>query len=355
MEAKKRFKKPNIKKPDFKRMFLKLKESLISFGKALIKYVTDSSYRSQKNVKIKKVLFAKNLSDGLIFRMGIYILLIILGFIFIYPIISMIVTSLKDVGDLADSTVKWIPGHLEWANYKEAFTQLDFFRSLGKTCVVVLVPSLINTVIACLTAYGFSKFNFPGKKVLFAIMLATFIIPKKLTGIPQYAWFNQLKLLGTLWTYILPSTFGQGLNSALGILVLYSSLNLVPRQLEESAKIDGCSNIGTFFKIVLPLIVPTLITVFLFNFVWYWNDSTTASMYLNVNGNGKWTTLLVSLSSYQNQINAITNGGQGIQALLYQGSRMAATFLSILPLLLMYFVLQRYFVESVEKSGITGE
>ena len=184
-------------------------------------------------------------------------------------------------------------------------------------------------------------------------MLITFIIPKQLIGIPQFVWFRKLDLIGSLFTYLLPATFGQGLYSSLYILLLFSMFNLLPKQLEESAKIDGASNLVVFFRVALPLVIPGIITVFLFSFVWYWNDSATASLYLSQPNKDYWATLPVRLQRYQDAIFDITKGGIG--AKLYHGVRMAGTLLSIVPLLIIYFSLQRYFVESVERSGLAGE
>lgn len=312
-----------------------------------------STPKSTIKQKIKRRLWGMNTTDGLIYKILIYFLLVIISFIFVYPIIFMIITSLKSVTDLADTSIKWIPTMLEWNNYKTALSELKYFQSLYKTFIVALIPSLINTIVACLTAYGFAKFTFPGRKILFGIMLATFIIPKALINIPQFAWYSKLGLLGSLFTYILPSTFGQGLYSALYILILYSTICQIPKQLEESARIDGANNIQIFFKIVIPLIIPLLLTVFLFSFVWYWNDATTAAMYLGQAGKDFWTTLPVALQNYNDKVSAITNGGQ--LEILYSGIKMACTLISIIPLLIIYFILQRYFVESIDRSGITGE
>jgi multiple sugar transport system permease protein len=303
--------------------------------------------------KIKKILVGSNVRQGLIYRIVVYSLLVVFGFIFIYPLLFMIVTSLKSTEDLVDTSVKWIPSFLEISNYATAITEIRFFDSLLKSVVVALVPSLINTAVGCLTAYGFSRFRFPGRKVLFAIMLATFIIPRQLIFIPQYVWFKKLDVIGSLLSYIIPSTFGQGLFSAIYILILYSMFNLIPKQLEESARIDGASNFTVFTKVALPLVIPGIITVFLFSFVWYWNDSATASLFLAQPGKEFWATLPVRLEDYQNAVFDLTKGGVG--AVLYQGIRMAGTLLSILPLLVIYFSLQRYFIESVERSGIAGE
>lgn len=303
--------------------------------------------------KIKRFFFGMNTTDGKLFKIVLYALLIIVSFIFLYPLLFMLFTSFKQVEELADTSVGLLPSKLFFENYKTAAKELNYFPSLWKTIVIALIPSLLNTIIGCLTAYGFAKFNFPLKKFLFGLMIASFVIPTVLITIPQYAWYSKLNLLGSIWTYILPSLFGQGLYSTLYILILYSTFKQIPKQLEESGKIDGANNLQIFFKIILPLVIPSLITVFLFSFVWYWNDSVTAAMYLNVGGKNFWVTLPVALQNYQSAILAQTQGGQ--RMVLYQGIKMAGTLITILPLLILYLFLQKYFVEGIEKSGITGE
>lgn len=309
--------------------------------------------RDNLKTKIKKYIIGTREKNGLLKKLIIYFLLVVFGFIYLYPLVFMAITSLKSEADLMDTSIKWLPTTLEFVNYKVAFNELNYLPTFFKTLIVVVVPSAINTIVALLTAYGFSRFKFPGKKVLFALMLATFVIPEALTQIPQFVWYSKMGLIGNILTYILPSTFGQGLNEAIYILILYSMFNLIPKQLEEAAKIDGASSLEVFFKVAIPMVKPGIVTVFLFSVVWYWNDSATASMYLGRAGQDFWATIPVMLDRYQTQIIAETNGGIGMK--LYQGKKMAGTLLSIIPLLIMYFPLQNFFVESIEKTGIAGE
>ena len=320
----------------------------------LIKKIHHGEPLKLNKKKIKRVMLGMNFTDGLVYKITLYALLIIVSFIFLYPVIYMLLTAVKPQMDLADSAAGLLPSSLDFSNYKNALEKLSYFKSLYKSMLVALIPTVLNVVVASITAYGFATFRVPLKKLWFAVMLATYIVPKALISIPQYAWYSQLKLLGSIFTYILPATFGQGLYFALYFLILYSTFKQIPKQLEESAKIDGASNLQIFFKIVLPLILPSLITVTLVSFVWYWNDAETASMYLNIVKAGqttpRWVTLPIALQNFQ-----LTLVGSEREAMLYRGVEMAATFLSIAPLLLIYLFLQRYFVEGIEKSGITGE
>ena len=305
--------------------------------------------------KIKKVLMGMNFTDGLIYKIILYALLIVVSFVFLYPVIYMLFTSIKPQIDLADSTAGFIPTSFDFNNYRTAISELNYLNALYKSILVALLPTLLNVIVGCFTAYGFARFNFPFKKFWFAVMITTYILPKALISIPQYAWYARLKLLGSIFTYLLPATLGQGLCFALYFLILYSTFNRIPKQLEESARIDGANSFQIFFKIALPLVIPSMITVILFSFVWYWNDSETAAMYLNVMRAGqtspRWITLPVALQNYQGKLSSIGEK----EMLLYRGIKMAATFVSILPLIVIYLALQRYFVEGIERAGIAGE
>ena len=305
--------------------------------------------------RIKRIIFGMNFTDGILYKIILYSLLVIISFIFLYPVIYMILTSLKPQMDLADSTAGLLPTKLDFNNYRVALSELKYLNALYKSILVALLPTLINVIVGAITAYGFAKFKFPLKKMWFGIMIATYIVPVTLISIPQYAWYSKLKLLGSIFTYLLPASFGQGLNFALYFLILYSTFSRIPKQLEESAKIDGANDLQIFFKIVMPLVIPSMITVILFSFVWYWNDSTTAAMYLNKLKAGevtpRWITLPIALSNYQASLSSVGEK----EAILYRGIKMAATFLSIIPLMIIYIALQKYFVEGIEKSGIAGE
>lgn len=323
--------------------------------------------------KLRHKIFGMQFVDGILFKVIVYTMLISLGFVFIYPIIFMIVTSLKTNEDIVNNAIKWIPSSLHFDNYLEAFKQLGldkllYFRlnisgrkitifvlpsldnTFIKTIIVAGIPALATTITTSLAAYGFSRFNFPFKKVLFSLMLVTFLITPQILLIPQYVWYKDLKLVGTLWTYILPAIGGQGLNASLFILIFWSMFNMIPKSLEEAAKIDGANQISIFTKIALPLTIPGYIIVFLFSFVWYWNEVNLAGLYF---GTSDWTTLPFQLSRYISELDRTVLGE--FQQRLIMPIKMASTVTIIIPLLILYFFLQRHFVESIDRSGITGE
>lgn len=195
--------------------------------------------------KIKKKLLGQN-GDGILNYIVIYFLLILIGFVFLYPLFYMITYSLMDQNDLVNPLIKWIPTKLYIGNYKEAISVLDFMPTFMKTLYVTVVPAIVQTVSASIIGYGFARFKIPGKNILLALVLATFIIPPQVTMIPQFLMYKNLKLIGSVLAYILPALFGQGIKSAIFILIFYQFFNMIPKSLEEAAQLDGAGALKIF-------------------------------------------------------------------------------------------------------------
>ncbi|WP_231688025.1 carbohydrate ABC transporter permease [Bacillus sp. FJAT-18017] len=303
-------------------------------------------------LKIKRFFLGMQGTDGFLFKLLIYGLLIGIGFVYLYPLIYMGVYSFKSLDDLLNPLVNWIPTQLYLDNYSKANQVLDFFKTLGETLYVTILPSVAQTAVAAVVGYGLARFEFKGKKVLFVLVLATFIIPPQVTLIPRYIFFNELNILGSLKAFMLPASLGQGLNSAIFILIFYQFFKMVPKALEEAAQIDGAGHFRIFFTIALPMALPGIIISFLFSFVWYWNETYLAAIYFGNN----LTTLPLELQKFVATFEKMFPAEMGLEGnQINEGIKMAGTILSILPLLIVYFITQRWFVEGVDRSGITGE
>jgi len=305
--------------------------------------------------KLHKFIFGTRERQGLGQQIAVYGLLIIIGFIFIYPILYMISTSFMDRNDLLDSSVKWLPSSLYIQNYIDAAKSMDFWKTLGKGVIIAGVPTLFNVLTGMIVGYGFARYEFKLKKLFMGILLFSYILPDQVTMIPTYVLYNDMGILGTIWTFVLPALFGNGINSAIFILIFYSFFKQVPKVLMEAAYIDGAGHFKAFFKIAIPSAVPAIITVFLFSFVWYWNESYLTEMYVQgLATKSEWTNLVIQLKNFDSNFNTRATTGD-MATSLNESVRMAATSLSILPLFLMYLVLQRQFIESIDRTGITGE
>ena len=305
--------------------------------------------------KLHKFIFGTRERQGLGQQIAVYGLLIIIGFIFIYPILYMISTSFMDRNDLLDSSVKWLPSSLYIQNYIDAAKSMDFWKTLGKGIIIAGVPTLFNVLTGMIVGYGFARYEFKLKKLFMGILLFSYILPDQVTMIPTYVLYNDMGILGTIWTFVLPALFGNGINSAIFILIFYSFFKQVPKVLMEAAYIDGAGHFKAFFKIAIPSAVPAIITVFLFSFGWYWNESYLTEMYVQgLATKSEWTNLVIQLKNFDSNFSTRATTGD-MATSLNESVRMAATSLSILPLFLMYLVLQRQFIESIDRTGITGE
>ncbi|WP_346729178.1 carbohydrate ABC transporter permease [Lederbergia citrea] len=302
--------------------------------------------------KAKKWLLGMHGNDGLLVKILIYGLLIGIGFVYLYPLIYMGVYSIKNLDDILNPLVNWIPTKFYLGNYTKANEVLNFFPVLMETLYVTVLPSLAQTALAAVVGYGLARFDFRGKNIIFVLVMATFIIPPQVTLIPRYIFFNELNLLGSLNAFMLPALTGQGINSAIFILIFYQFFRMMPKSLEEAAQIDGAGHLRIFFTIAIPMAVPAIIISFLFSFVWYWNETYLASIYF---GN-ELTTLPLQLQKFVATYQKMFPAGMELSGnQINEGIKMAGTLLSILPLLVVYFITQRWFVEGVDRSGITGE
>lgn len=300
-------------------------------------------------------MFGSKDKEGVGKQLVVYGLLICIGFIYLYPILYMFSTSFMNRDDLLDSSVKWIPSTLYLQNYIDAAKSMSFWASLGKGFLIAGLPTVCNVAICMLVGYGFASFTFKGKNILLGLLVFSYILPSQVTMIPTYVLYNDTGILGTLWAFILPAVFGNGLNAPIFILIFYQFFRQVPKVLIEAAKIDGAGYFRSFVRIAVPSAAPAILTVFLFSFVWYWNESYLTELYVQgLSTKSIWNNLVIQLKNFDASFNTLATVGDTATS-LNESVRMAATSLSILPLLLIYFVLQRYFVESIDRAGITGE
>jgi len=306
--------------------------------------------------KFRKFMLGSKERQGFLKPFCIYALLICIGFVYLNPILHMISTSFMDLNDLLDSSINWIPSKLTFSNYAQAAKSMDFWASLGKSIIIAGLPTICNLISCSIIGYGLARFEFPGKKVVFGIIIFTFILPSQVTMIPTYVLYSNLKMLGTLWSFVLPALLGMGINAPIFILIFWQFFRQVPKVLIEAAQIDGAGYFKSFFRISLPSAAPAFITVSLFSFVWYWNESYLTEMYVSgVTTKTAWTSLVIQLDNFATNYNSYASTATSAVTSINESINMAGTMLSILPLLLMYFVLQRYFVESIDRTGITGE
>lgn len=305
-----------------------------------------------KHFNLKSFLLGNRTRYGLIFNVLLYVLLIAIGFVYLYPLLFMFVTSMKSPADLLNPMVQWIPTEVYTGNYVKAYRVLDYPHTLASSIMISLIPSVIQTVVCSFVGYGLARYRFRGKNLIFILILATFIIPAQNTAIPQMLTYRKFGLLGNINALLLPAVMGQGYKSAIFILIFYQTFLSLPKVLEEAARLDGASDLKIFVKIALPAAIPSYIISIIFSTVWYWNETYLTVIFLE----GGIQSLPMQLSKFvQAYENLYPPGTVNIFDRLNEAVKLSGTFLNILPLLLMYFVLQKWFVESIERTGVTGE
>ena len=300
-------------------------------------------------MKLKKGLLGTQGTDGILVRIFLYVALIGIGFVFLFPLLYMVAFGFQSLDDLLSVTVHWIPSSFYMGNFQHAIRVMNFIPTLLETLYITLVPTVLQVIMCAFIGYGFARFEFRGKRVLLILVLSTFIIPPSVLLIPRYLLFHNMGILGSIASYALPAALGQGLNSAIFILIFFQTFRALPKALEEAAQLDGAGHFKIFVKIALPLATSAIIVSLLFSFVWYWNETYLVAIYFR----DAFTTLPLELDRFIQSFNEMFARVEGTN--INEGIEMAGTLLAIVPLLLLFFVMQRWFVESVDRSGIAGE
>jgi len=309
--------------------------------------------------KFRSKLFGSAGKRGFILNVMIYFLLISIGFIYLFPLLHMISTSLMSLSDLLDSSVRWVPSTFYTRNFRDAFIVMNYWDTLMRHFTIAVVPALFQTAMCSLTAYGFARFKFRGKTLLMGVMLLTFVIPPQILMMPTFLLYTDLGLIGSLYAFTLPAFFGQGLQSAVMILIFYQFYKPIPDALLEAAEIDGASQLRIYWSLGIRSALPAIIVVFTFSFVFYWNETYLTNLFLGNRVGGAstaWTTLLIELDRFQATYASVFPAGASSEAnRLNEAITFSGTLLAIAPLVLLAGFLQKYLVESIDGAGITGE
>lgn len=298
-------------------------------------------------LRTRNVIFGIEVDKGLLFKFFLYVLLIDTAFIYMNPIFKMVSTMLKNAEDLSNPSVIWIPNEIYLGVLQDAWSKLQYSESFWVSAALSTTVALLQTVSCAIAGYAFARLHIPFKNFWFFCLLLSFIVPPQVTILPNIIASNQLGLMQTYWPIVLPAVFGHGLKGALFVIIYRQFFMSQPKELEESARIDGASVFKIFFKVMFPLARPAMVVVFLFAFVWTWNDSYLPSMFL-------YNSDLKPLSQGMSIIAAdLTAEAELSGPSVFQDSiKMATGFLMIMPLLILYMFTQRWFVESVERTGL---
>lgn len=268
-------------------------------------------------------------------RIAIYALLIIAGLGFTLPFIWMLSTSLKPTEQLFVYPPVWLPNPINWGNYVKAVTDIAFFTQFKNSLIIAFISTL-GVIISCpLVGYTFARLKWKGRDALFVITLAVMMIPFPVTMVPLFIVWSKLGLVGTFLPLILPAFFG----IPFYIFLMRQFFKQLPKDLEDAARIDGCSEFGIYFRIMLPLCQPAVLTIGLFQFMASWNDFLGPLIYLN--DEAKYT-LQLGLQQFRTAQDTAW------------GPLMAASVLVALPIILLYFIVQKRFISGITFGGVKG-
>ena len=294
-------------------------------------------------------------------------LLIGLSYIVLYPVFKMLSNAFSE-DYVKSATSIWIPNNVGMNNFGYAVTLLKYWESFWASVKVALGSSILQVISAALAGYGFARFKFKGRGALFALVILTMIVPPQTYLISMFMTYRKFdlfgildivgliagkdmtwNLIGTPWTMWIPAFLGVGLRGGLFIYIFRQFFRGMSKELEEAAYIDGCGPFMTFLRIMVPNALSSGLVVFLFSLVWHWNDYFTVSMMYTAPNKPRPLTLTL-MSEYKTL--GVTLFGEGDVNSTYILN--AACALIILPLLLVFAVAQRFFIESMDKVGIKG-
>lgn len=287
-----------------------------------------------------------------------FVILFGLGFVIMYPLIYMISCAFRERADMTDPTVMWIPRHLTLDVMKETLEAMDFWNTLKTTLILNIGCSLVQVISCAITGYGFARFKFKGKNLLFLVVIMMILVPPQIIALPLYSQFRHfgigslsVNLIDNMLTMYLPAITGNGIRSGLMILIFRQFFKGLPKELEDAAYIDGCGPFRTFIQVMIPNAASSFLTVFLFSVVWYWNDYYVSSTFFT---NTKTVALMLQNLDTELKLKLFDSATVELSPREQIVWKEAGCLLSITPLLVMYVCLQKYFTEGIERSGLVG-
>lgn len=293
---------------------------------------------------------------NMIAKAAIYFVLICVGFVYLEPIFEIIAKTFMSTEDIIDPSVTWVPKNFSLNNLKVASQVMKLGTTLRNTILWSAGLALAQTLVSALTGYALSRYEFKFKNFWLVMIILAFIIPTPVTMIPRLMMFvsvqeaTSIQLIGTAIPQVTMAILGQGIFSTILILIFYTAFNMIPRVLDEAASIDGASSMKIFWFIVVKMSATTILVVFLFSFVWNWNETYITGTLLRNNIE----LLPTKLNMFNNEFSSMA-AAQGGAFRLNKAYKMAATLISISPLLLLYVFVQKQFIQGIENTGITGE
>lgn len=273
-------------------------------------------------------------NKSLLYKIIMYLILILLTSFTLMPLLWMLSASIKTDSEVFSMVFHWIPETPQWQNYMKIWNKIPLATFTFNSVKLTVIITLIQVATSSFAAYGFSKCKFRGRDVLFLLYVATIAIPWQVYMLPQYSMMNKLHLVDSHLGYVLMQSF-----TAFGVFLMRQFFMSLPNELLEAGRIDGLSEYGNYFRIALPLAKPSIATLTIFSFVTIWNDYMGPMIYFNSTEN---KTIQLGIKMFIAQYSA------------EYGLVMAASVLSLVPVLIIFLAGQKFFVQGIASSGIKG-
>jgi len=295
----------------------------------------------------------------------------LLGFCFVilYPVITMLSRAFMDKVDIYDNTVLWIPKHFTLENIKIAADMIDYWPAFKNSMILAVTITIVQTLSCLFIGYGFARFNFKLRGILFGLVIFTIIVPPQLLMVSIYLHFRffdvfgivkaitgqrGINLLDTFAPFYLLAVTGQGIKNGLFIYIFRQFFRGMPKETEEAAFVDGAGPFRTFAQIMVPGAITAIVTVALFSFVWQWNDTTYASLFLKNTKVLPLTYEFLGTFSPEMQQEAMLTTFDTSNPYFVAMLKSTGVLIMMLPLIILYAFAQRFFIESIERAGIVG-
>lgn len=295
--------------------------------------------------RTKLLLLGREFNEGILYKLLLYWLLCNIALMYMKPFLTLISTMFKSKTDLIDPTVTWIPIEWDFSNVTFGLQFMKYSVTGSHTLLIAGLAAAFQVLSCALTGYALGRLQFPFRSFWFFLVLLTFLIPPQTILIPLYIMYQKFGMLRTPLPFILPALFGHGLKGALFVVIFRQFFRTLPKELEEAARMDGAGPMRLFFRVMLPLARPAILVVALFSVVWHWNDTYLPSLFLGKD----YATLSIQLDNLQSAMGDVPGY---VDSKITEQVYMAASFWFVLPLLVLYMIAQKWFIQGVERTGL---
>ena len=281
---------------------------------------------------------------SLLWKLVRAVILLGLCYIILYPFFIKVVNAFKTYSDFIDPTVRFLPKTFTWGNVRHVVKEMSYWSALQNTLLISVALGALQTLVCAVVGYGFARFQFKGRNLCFFLVIFSLIVPSQTILIPLFmkfkAFLGVFKLIGTAWPLVILSMTGLGIKNGLYIFMFRQFFRNMPKELEEASYLDGCGTLRTFTKIMLPAATAVMTTVFLLALAWQWTDTVFSPLFLD------------EVNILSKNVSALAqSAGKPIEVANYVN---IGAVLAVLPIALIYIVLQKFFVESIDRAGIVG-